>query len=108
MHYCSTPELSETNFFNGLEMHCTSPSGGTQQAGSPETTRCALFLFAVSDCKRYIVGLARRTKGVMPPKFLENLVILCLERWCHKQNTLDRLKSRDLAPQKVGLATQLD
>jgi len=31
------PELSDTNFRDGLEMKVTSPFSGTQQAGAPET-----------------------------------------------------------------------
>jgi len=39
-------------------------------------------------------------KGIMPPKFLENIVILCFERRFSKQNSGIRLKSNILAPQK--------
>jgi len=31
------PEMSERNFFDGLEMKLTSPLGGIQEAGAPET-----------------------------------------------------------------------
>jgi len=34
---CSMPELSETNFCDDREMKFTSPLGGLQQAGAPET-----------------------------------------------------------------------
>jgi len=44
----------------------------------------------------------------MPPKFLENIVILCFERRFSKQNRVIRLKSNILVPQKeFGLATPL-
>jgi len=36
----------------------------------------------------------RRSQGAMPPKFLANLVILCFERQCPKQNTAASLKSK--------------
>jgi len=36
-YICSTPELPEKNFCDGLEMKRASPSGGLQQAGAPET-----------------------------------------------------------------------
>jgi len=49
-----------------------------------------------------------------PPKFLENIVILCFERRFSKQNSVIRLKSSILAPPKFfgpsqifGLATPL-
>jgi len=43
-------ELSERNFYNDLKMKFTSPSGGIQQAGEPETaaksvTHCFTFGF---------------------------------------------------------------
>jgi len=38
-------------------------------------------------------------KGPSPPKFLENIVILCFERRFSKQNSVIRLKSNILAPQ---------
>jgi len=34
---CSTPELSESNFSNGLEIKFTSLLGAIQQAGASET-----------------------------------------------------------------------
>jgi len=42
-------------------------------------------------------GVAR---GAMPPKFLENIVILSFERRFSKQNRAIRLKSTILAPPK--------
>ena len=42
----------------------------------------------------------RRTQGCTPSKFLAYLVILCFESRCLKQNTVARLKSKDLAPSK--------
>jgi len=36
----------------------------------------------------------------MPPKFLENMVLLCFERRLSKQNSVIRLKSSILAPPK--------
>jgi len=43
----------------------------------------------------------------MPPKFLEDLVILCFERWYPNQNIVARLKSNILPQKNFGLATQL-
>jgi len=43
------------------------------------------------ECKKYIhyIGVARADKGAMaPPKFLENIVILCFERRFSKQNSV--------------------
>jgi len=45
-------------------------------------------------------------EGAMPPKFLENIVILCFERHFSKQNNVIRLKS-NIPPQIFGLATPL-
>ena len=41
---CSTPELSERNFFDGLETKFTLPMGGIQQAGAPETAAKSVTL----------------------------------------------------------------
>jgi len=42
-------ELSEGSFYDGLEMTFTSPLGGIQQAGAPETAaKSSLFLLSVS------------------------------------------------------------
>jgi len=38
IHICSMPELSDMDFCDDLEMKFTSPLGGIQHAGSPETT----------------------------------------------------------------------
>ena len=38
--------------------------------------------------------------GGLPPKFLEDTVILCFERQCPKQNSVIRLKSNILPPLK--------
>jgi len=46
-------------------------------------------------------------KGIMPPKFLENIVILCFERRFSKQNSVIRLELKILPPQISGLATPL-
>ena len=53
------------------------------------------------------IGVARRPKGPCPPKFLENMVILCFERRFSKQNRVIRLKSNILVPQIFGLAAPL-
>jgi len=39
-------------------------------------------------------------KGTMPPKLLENIVILCFEKSFSKQNSVIRLESNILAPPK--------
>ena len=61
-----------------------------------------------------IICVARGGKGAMPSKFLENIVILCLEKHFFKQNNAIRRKSNILAPpiilrppQIFGLATPL-
>ena len=38
--------------------------------------------------------------GPRPPKFLENIVILCFERRFSKQNSVIRLKSNIVPPKK--------
>ena len=53
------------------------------------------------------IGVARRAKGPSPPKFLENITILCFESRFYKQNSIIRLKSNILPPQIFGLATPL-
>jgi len=62
----------------------------------------------------YHIGVARGGRGDMPPKFLENIIILCFERHFSKQNSVIRLKSRILTSPKFfgpsqifGLATPL-
>ena len=50
--------------------------------------------------KRSTMGVARGTKGAMPPKCLENIVILCFERRFSKQNI--RLKSNISPPPFLG------
>jgi len=49
----------------------------------------------------------RRRQGEISLKFLAFLIILCFERRCRKQNTVARLKSKDLPGQFCGLATPL-
>jgi len=53
----------------------------------------------------WCIGGARGAKGAVAPfKFLENMVILCLERRFSKQNRVIRLKSNSLAsPNFLGL-----
>jgi len=46
------------------------------------------------------IGVARGPKGPCPPKFLENIVILCFEKVFSKQNGVSRLISNILPPQK--------
>jgi len=52
---CSTPEMSERNFCDGLKIKFTSPLGGIQQAGAPKTAvksvRLLVFIVVV-DFKR--------------------------------------------------------
>jgi len=45
----------------------------------------------------YNKGIASRGQGIMTPKFLAYLVILCVERRCPQQNTAARLNSKILA-----------
>jgi len=49
----------------------------------------------------------RTAKGPCPPKFLENIVILCFERCFSKRNSVIRLKSNILATKnfRAGYAT---
>ena len=44
------------------------------------------------------IGVARGAKGAVPPKFLENIAILCFERSFFKENSAICLKSNILAP----------
>jgi len=60
------------------------------------------------------IGVARGAKEAMiPPKVLENIVILCFERRFSKQNSVIRLKSNILGPENFwpsqifGLTTPL-
>jgi len=51
------------------------------------------------------IGAARGTKGIMLPKFLAYLVVLCFERRCPKQNYSCSLKIEIFHPsQNFGLA----
>jgi len=56
------------------------------------------------------IGVARGAKRAMPPKVLENIVILCFERRFSKQNNVIRLKSNILVLQNfwAGYATAYD
>jgi len=55
------------------------------------------------------IGVAGGPKGpCLPLKFLEHIVILCIEKRFSQQNSVIRLKSNILAPQILGLATPLD
>jgi len=60
-------------------------------------------------CRR--VPPHRRSQGVkeaMPPKFVENIVILCFENRFSKQSNVIRLQSNILTPPQIfGLATPL-
>jgi len=53
----------------------------------------------------------RRSQGgakePCPPKFLENIVILCFERRFSKQNSVIRIKSNILAPKKCFGSPQI-
>jgi len=49
----------------------------------------------------------RGQRGTAPPKFLENTVLLCIERRFSNQNSVIRLKSNILPPNISGLATPL-
>jgi len=53
------------------------------------------MLSAISD-----IGVVREAQGAMPPKFVTYMVSLCFERRHPKQNTVTRLKSNILVPQK--------
>jgi len=48
-YICSTPELSERNFCNGLKMTLISPLGGIHHAGIPEIGAKALLLVFTCD-----------------------------------------------------------
>ena len=53
------------------------------------------------------IGVARGAKEPCPPKFFENIVILCFERRFSKRNSVIRLKLNILPPPKfwAGYAT---
>ena len=58
-----------------------------------------------SPTKKSLVYVQRRShgaKGIIDPKLLAFLAILCFERRCPKQNTVARLKSRYFSQQKFG------
>jgi len=46
------------------------------------------------------IGVARGTKGPIPPQVLEHIVILCFERRFSKQNSVIRLKTNILPSPK--------
>jgi len=62
-----------------------------------EWCELAFFVF-LRDRSTIVVA-----KGHTDPKFLVYLVVLCFERWCPKQNTVARLKSKyfSLPPKKI-------
>jgi len=53
------------------------------------------------------LGVARGAKGHKPPKFLEYLVVLCIERHWPKPNTVARLKASIWTLPNFELATRL-
>jgi len=55
------------------------------------------------------IGVARGAYGPCPPKFLEHMIILCIERQYTKQISVIRLKSNIFPPQNfwAGYATDL-
>ena len=59
-----------------------------------------LRIFSPENCKQSLasIGVARGGRGAMPPKYLENIVILCFERRFSKQNNVIRLKSNIYPP----------
>jgi len=57
---------------------------------------------------RHTIGVARGELGAMvPPKFLEHIVILCFEKRYPKQNSVIRLKWNILAPLKIFVLATL-
>ena len=61
----------------------------------PFATNIAVLIVVIVAA---IIGVARGAKGAMPPKCLENIVILCFERRFSKQNSVIHLKSNILPP----------
>jgi len=53
------------------------------------------------------IGVARGGKGSCPPKFFENIVILCFESRLSKQNSVIRLESNILAPLNFSAPSKL-
>jgi len=53
------------------------------------------------------IDVDRAAKGAMPPKCLENIVILCFVRRFSEQNSASRLKSNISPTKNFGLATPL-
>ena len=75
-------------------------------SGLQPSTRMSNKLHYVDTLR--LIGVARgEQRSHVPPKFLENIVILCFERRFSKQNSVIRLKSNILAPPKfwAGYAT---
>ena len=64
----------------------------------------SIYIFAKQDRLPIMSTDHRRNqrgaKGAMPPRCLENIVILCFERRFSKQNSVIRLKSNILPPPK--------
>ena len=92
-----------------LNAHILAVSAARQwhaDSGRPLT-----FIFvkrSISKSVAMLIGVASgRPKGPCPPKFLENIVILCFERRFSKQNSIIRLKWNILVPPNfwTGYAT---
>ena len=76
----------------------------SKKVGDP----CYMLSVRIKNAHRHCepIGVA---KGAMPPKILENMVILCFERRFSKQNSVIRLKSNILPPLQnfwAGYATE--
>jgi len=55
------------------------------------------------------IAISQEEKGTnAAAKFPAYLVVLCIERWCLKQNAAVRLKSKYSPPKNFGLAMLLD
>jgi len=59
-----------------------------------------IFTFRGTNGRFAPLAIALAKGGIHPKKFLAYLVILCVERRCPKQNSVARLKSKTLSPQK--------
>jgi len=86
--------VHNTHFFQD-HWELETPTCGLATAGE-----CLYTSYDISLKKHYVeiikvIGVAR---GDIPPKFLENIVILCFERRFSKQNSVIRLKSNIVSP----------
>ena len=91
-------EVSITNYLkqNVIDYQCHLTTENKFKVGKMQLFRKKAQLSHPPKTHGYEHRCRQGGKGAISPKFLAFLVILCFERRCRKQNTVARLKTKDL------------